>query len=141
MLMHLVHLISSLLRHVSNSRCMCSSWRQKKSSQTSSQGRDDEEPPLQYLPLGLIVRTCSSCFDRWHCQRQTPYPSSSWSSFADVLRFSVFQPHTREALPQWNVLLYVYGLLLVPVLFTLLVGINLLVWANARINYAFIFGV
>lgn len=52
----------------------------------------------------------------------------------------VFQPQTREAIPAWGALLYVYGILLLPVLFALLVGVNLLVWANARINYVFIFG-
>ncbi|KJA15596.1 hypothetical protein HYPSUDRAFT_362505 [Hypholoma sublateritium FD-334 SS-4] len=51
-----------------------------------------------------------------------------------------FQPETHEALPQWNVLLYIYGILLVPLLFSFLVGLNLLVWADSRINYVFIFG-
>lgn len=36
--------------------------------------------------------------------------------------------------------MYIYGVLLVPVLFSLLVGTNLEVWSKARINYAFIFG-
>jgi hypothetical protein len=34
----------------------------------------------------------------------------------------------------------VYGVLLIPVLFSLLIGINLLVWSRSRINYVFIFG-
>lgn len=33
-----------------------------------------------------------------------------------------------------------YGVLLVPVLFGLLLGLNLLVWARSSINYVFIFG-
>ena len=36
--------------------------------------------------------------------------------------------------------MYIYAILLIPVLFSLLVGTNLGVWSKARINYAFIFG-
>ena len=36
--------------------------------------------------------------------------------------------------------MYVYGIFFVPTFFSLLVGVNLLVWARARINYVFIFG-
>ena len=50
------------------------------------------------------------------------------------------QPETHDAFPQWGVLLYIYGILLVPLLFSFLVGLNLLVWADSRINYVFIFG-
>lgn len=34
-----------------------------------------------------------------------------------------------------------YSILFVPVLFSVLVGVNLVAWSIARINYAFIFGV
>jgi hypothetical protein len=34
----------------------------------------------------------------------------------------------------------VYGVFLVPVLFGLLLGLNLLVWSLSSINYVFIFG-
>ena len=47
---------------------------------------------------------------------------------------------TREALPTWEVLLYLYSVLVLPVIFSLLVGLNLAAWASARINYVFIFG-
>ncbi|CCL99566.1 uncharacterized protein FIBRA_01584 [Fibroporia radiculosa] len=50
-----------------------------------------------------------------------------------------FQPETRTAIPSWDGLLFVYGIFSVPALFLLLVGINLLVWHKARINYVFIF--
>lgn len=50
------------------------------------------------------------------------------------------QPHTQEAIPGWQGLLFVYAVLLLPVLFSLLVGVNLLVWSRSRINYVFIFG-
>ncbi|KAF5381280.1 hypothetical protein D9615_008351 [Tricholomella constricta] len=50
-----------------------------------------------------------------------------------------FQQSTRDAIPGWDGLLFIYGVMLVPVLFSVLVGANLLVWARARINYVFIF--
>jgi hypothetical protein len=37
-------------------------------------------------------------------------------------------------------LLFTYSILSIPVLLGLLVGLNLLVWSDARINYTFIFG-
>jgi xenotropic and polytropic retrovirus receptor 1 len=51
-----------------------------------------------------------------------------------------FQPSVRAAIPGWDGLLYVYGVLFVPTLFACLVGLNLAVWSEARINYVFIFG-
>jgi xenotropic and polytropic retrovirus receptor 1 len=44
------------------------------------------------------------------------------------------------SLPSWNILLFVYSILLIPALLALLVGLNLVVWARERINYVFIFG-
>ena len=51
-----------------------------------------------------------------------------------------FQPDTRHAIPGYDGLLYVFAVLLVPTLFSLLIGINILVWSRSRINYVFIFG-
>lgn len=51
-----------------------------------------------------------------------------------------FQPAVREAVPQWEALLYVYATFLIPVLFSLLVGLNIWTWSKNRINYQFIFG-
>ncbi|KIK15611.1 hypothetical protein PISMIDRAFT_292908 [Pisolithus microcarpus 441] len=48
--------------------------------------------------------------------------------------------HTRETLPSWSVLLYIYAIFGMPVLLALLVGVNINVWAHERINYPFIFG-
>lgn len=45
-----------------------------------------------------------------------------------------------EQIVGWEALMIVYGVLLVPTLFGILVGLNLLVWAKSRINYVFIFG-
>jgi len=53
---------------------------------------------------------------------------------------SVLKQQQHATIPEWEALLFVYGVLFVPVLFTLLVGFNILAWARARINYVFIFG-
>lgn len=53
---------------------------------------------------------------------------------------SGFQPDTLQAIPGRDGLLFVYAIFLVPVLFSLLVGMNILVWSRSRINYVFIFG-
>ena len=64
----------------------------------------------------------------------------SYQLMVDHEHFLVFQTDTQQAVPAWDMLLFVYGIILIPVLFSLLVGINLLVWAESRINYSFIFG-
>jgi len=51
-----------------------------------------------------------------------------------------FQEGTRHEIPAWDMLLQVYGGLLLPVLLALLIGANMLVWKQYRINYVFIFG-
>jgi xenotropic and polytropic retrovirus receptor 1 len=51
-----------------------------------------------------------------------------------------FQPHVRESIPQFSVLLQNYATLFLPVVFALLVGINMQVWRVSRINWIFIFG-
>ncbi|CAK5274535.1 unnamed protein product [Mycena citricolor] len=53
--------------------------------------------------------------------------------------FDSFQPNTRAAIPGWDGLMFIYGVLAIPAIFALLVGLNLLVWAHSRINYVFIF--
>ncbi|GJE94840.1 SPX and EXS domain-containing protein [Phanerochaete sordida] len=50
-----------------------------------------------------------------------------------------FRHDTRQAIPGYDGLLFVYSILLVPTLFSLLVGLNILVWSRSRINYVFIF--
>ena len=52
---------------------------------------------------------------------------------------SAFQRELRESIP-WDALLYVYATLFVPTIFLLLIGVNLGVWVDNRINYQFIFG-
>lgn len=51
-----------------------------------------------------------------------------------------FQPETRAQIPNWDGLLFAYGIISIPVFFSLLVGVNILVWSRSRINYVFIFG-
>jgi hypothetical protein len=53
---------------------------------------------------------------------------------------SGFQKTTRDAITGWDGLLFVYGVLLILVLFSLLIGINPLVWSRSRTNYVSIFG-
>lgn len=47
---------------------------------------------------------------------------------------------TPTLLPSWDIILFIYSILLIPTLLALLVGLNLVVWARERINYVFIFG-
>ncbi|KAF8306714.1 SPX-domain-containing protein [Clavulina sp. PMI_390] len=59
-------------------------------------------------------------------------------ALAQGIYFS-FQQDTRAAIPAWAALLQVYGGLLLPVVFAMLISINMLVWKRCRINYVFIF--
>ncbi|KAJ7269844.1 EXS family protein/ERD1/XPR1/SYG1 family protein [Mycena rebaudengoi] len=63
-------------------------------------------------------------------QHKSHHISTFWSGY---------QQSTRDQIPGWDALLLVYAVLFVPVVFSLLVGLNLLVWARSRINYVFIF--
>lgn len=58
----------------------------------------------------------------------------------DGMLFLASQPSTKIGLPSWEVLLYLYGVVFLPLMFALLVGLNLAGWASARINYVFMFG-
>jgi hypothetical protein len=42
-----------------------------------------------------------------------------------------FQQKTRDTIPGWDGLLFVYGIILIPVLLLLLIGINLLAWSHS----------
>ncbi|KAG9081541.1 hypothetical protein FRC06_005512, partial [Ceratobasidium sp. 370] len=53
--------------------------------------------------------------------------------------YYAFQAERREEIPEWAALLQVYAALCIPVIFSLLVGLNLIAWARARINFIFIF--
>ncbi|KDN50195.1 hypothetical protein RSAG8_01531, partial [Rhizoctonia solani AG-8 WAC10335] len=54
--------------------------------------------------------------------------------------YRLLQKEAREEVPEWQSLLQVYAALSIPVMFVLLVGLNLVAWAQARINFVFIFG-
>ncbi|CAE6461998.1 unnamed protein product [Rhizoctonia solani] len=54
--------------------------------------------------------------------------------------YRLLQPEAREQVPEWQSLLQVYAALSLPVIFVLLIGLNLVAWAQARINFVFIFG-
>ena len=53
---------------------------------------------------------------------------------------SGFLQSTKDRIPAWGGLLFVYAAIFIPVLFSLLVAINILVWTKLRINHVFIFG-
>ena len=59
---------------------------------------------------------------------------------AVVEGYSGFQTSTRAEIPSWDALLIVYATMFIPVLFSLMVGINIFVWDKVRINHVFIFG-
>ena len=52
---------------------------------------------------------------------------------------AAFSSETPAEVPYWDGLLLVYGGLFLTFLFACLFGINMYVWAKARINYKFIF--
>lgn len=54
---------------------------------------------------------------------------------------AAFSSETPEDIPYWDGLLLVYAGLFLTFLFACLFGINMYVWAKARINYKFIFEV
>ncbi|KAG1862041.1 EXS family protein/ERD1/XPR1/SYG1 family protein [Suillus subalutaceus] len=59
---------------------------------------------------------------------------------ATIIGFITCLRHsTATSLPSWNIILFIYSILLIPALLALLVGLNLVVWARERINYVFIF--
>ena len=66
------------------------------------------------------------------------FPQIHNSCFAHP--FLGFQPEVRHGVQGWEALLYIYAIMLVPVLLAMLIGLNMLVWARTRINYVFIFG-
>ncbi|KAG9123684.1 hypothetical protein FRC07_014276 [Ceratobasidium sp. 392] len=53
--------------------------------------------------------------------------------------YYAFQEERRQQIPEWAALLQIYAALCIPVVFSLLIGLNLIVWARARINFIFIF--
>lgn len=95
--------------------------------------RGDKKKAMVVLRAGTQAKTHH--FSTW---RSGLFMGLALPAFAAGLYLS-FQTETRNAIPGWNGLLFMYGVLLVPVLFGLLLGLNLLVWARSSINYVFIF--
>jgi hypothetical protein len=89
------------------------------------------------LLLGLALPALVSGL--YQCTRVVFFETEP-TNVNSVLFFAAFQENTRASIPGWDTLLFVYGVLLIPVLFSLLVGLNVLVWSESRINYVFIFG-
>ncbi|KAG8902948.1 hypothetical protein FRB99_003916 [Tulasnella sp. 403] len=53
--------------------------------------------------------------------------------------YQAFQPETQQRMPIWWAILEVYATFFVPVMFSFLVGVNIIAWAKWRLNFAFIF--
>jgi hypothetical protein len=50
------------------------------------------------------------------------------------------QSSINSQIPGWDGLLFLYGILLVPVLLSVLVGVNLMVCSRTNIDYVSMFG-
>ncbi|KAG8954239.1 hypothetical protein FRC04_000461 [Tulasnella sp. 424] len=53
--------------------------------------------------------------------------------------YQASRPAVKQELPYWGALLEVYSALAIPVVFSLLIGLNMITWAKKRLNYVFIF--
>ncbi|KAG1745254.1 EXS family protein/ERD1/XPR1/SYG1 family protein [Suillus lakei] len=91
--------------------------------------RGDKKKAVTHLRVGATQKS-----HHFSTFRTGVWLGSSYTS--DGYRFHVI---TAVSLPSWNILLFIYSILLLPTLLALLVGLNLVVWARERINYVFIF--
>ncbi|KAG8932567.1 hypothetical protein FRC01_013197 [Tulasnella sp. 417] len=53
--------------------------------------------------------------------------------------YQAVQPGLQESMPYWRVMLEIYSALAIPVVFALLIGLNMAAWSKKRLNYVFIF--
>ena len=97
-----------------------------------------EDSLLPHVPIRYIFRSGRTRSRARVISKYAPFPRWGWPLLANVN--SGFQPTTRANIPIWSGLLVVYATLFVPVLFSLMVAINILVWTKVRINHVFIFG-
>ncbi|KAG6848027.1 hypothetical protein H0H93_004083, partial [Arthromyces matolae] len=112
-------------RRLHNPFCSCYS--------RASKARNDRKRARKRLRAGFRFRSHHYSVFRSGILLGVSVPALASGLYASV------QASTRDAIPAWEALLFLYGVVFIPVLFSLLVGINLLVWADARINYVFIF--
>ena len=84
--------------------------------------------------LGLSIPALASGIYQSRWLRSRP------QSDMNRLRYQGFQPHIRAGIPGWDALLFVYGILFIPVFLLVLLGTDILVWALIRVNFVFIFG-
>lgn len=89
---------------------------------------------VNYLPGTLQVKTYHSSTLRSGVLFGVAIPA-----FVSGLYYS-FLEETREQIHGWDALLFIYGLLFVPVVYSMLIGLNVLVWERCHINYAFLLG-
>lgn len=110
--------------------------RHEEGSFTPSSIHSAEKSSFQYFPDWITHRHLSSGVNIWDRRKYV-----STFNLLHVLNVFLqgFQPETRAQIP-WDALLYIYASLFIPVLLSLFVGLNILVWKESRINYGFIFG-
>lgn len=115
-------------------------WKYEISPGPATCDNEGQNSPFQYIQGGSVPWCSHTRFDRRNCQMYVK--SLSVDNLYKILNrfYAAFKANVREASPQWQGLLYVYATLLIPVLFSLLVGLNIWTWNRNRINYQFIFG-
>ena len=116
----------------------CSQGRQEEGHGAPAWRREAYQPSFQHLPNRDGARSGCACIGSWTLSEYVAVLKIAGTPHVDDT--TGFQPDTREAIPGWDALLFIYAIFFVPTFFALIVGVNLLVWARARINYVFIFG-
>ncbi|KAG9017993.1 hypothetical protein FRB90_012718 [Tulasnella sp. 427] len=53
--------------------------------------------------------------------------------------YQASRPDVQQIIPYWRALLEVYSALAIPVVFSVLIGLNMIAWGRKRLNYVFIF--
>ncbi|KAG9313638.1 EXS family protein/ERD1/XPR1/SYG1 family protein [Chiua virens] len=95
--------------------------------------RGDRKKAMSRLRVGPFVKT----------HHFSTFRSGMWLGLAlpalALGTYLSFLQDTRDALPSWDILLFIYSVLFLPVLMALLIGTNITVWAHEKINYVFIF--
>ncbi|KAG8214697.1 EXS family-domain-containing protein [Butyriboletus roseoflavus] len=92
----------------------------------------DTKKAMNRLRVGSSSKTHHSSIFRSGLWLGLAFPAIAGASYL------CFQEHTRGSLPSWNILVYIYSVFVIPVFLALLIGINVLVWAETKISYVFI---
>ena len=95
------------------------------------------DPLSRHFPIWFISRFGRTRSGGWVVRKYAFIPRSLLLLAEDRLGF---QSSARAEIPAWSALLVVYATIFIPVLFAVLIGINVLVWTKLRLNHVFIFG-